>query len=93
MYKYVIYAIKFIDFFMIKEARRINIRQYQHIVYNEFLPIVLGRETMRKFNLPAGRGESFSDVPYDDNLDPRVSNEFASAAFRVGHTLIPSNVQ
>ena len=26
---------------------------------------------------------------YKDNIDPRVTNEFAAAAFRIGHTLIP----
>ena len=32
--------------------------------------------------------QGFSNA-YKDYIDPRVSNEFAAAAFRVGHTLIP----
>jgi len=70
-----------------QEARRITVAQYQHIVYNEWLPVILGNEFMRTFGLfPLSSGHS---LDYDDSFDPRINNEFAAAAFRFGHSLVP----
>ena len=64
-----------------------NVAEYQHIVYNEWLPVILGNNFMRLFGLfPLSSGHSFD---YDDNFDPRINNEFAAAAFRFGHSLVP----
>ena len=52
---------------------------------------MLGKNYMDKFHLwPLSKG--FSDV-YLDTIDPRVTNEFAAAAFRFGHSLIPHQFQ
>jgi len=70
-----------------QEARRLTIAEYQHVVYKEWLPVILGNNFMRLFGiLPLSSGHSFD---YDDNFDPRINNEFASAAFRFGHSLVP----
>ena len=70
-----------------QEARRITVAQYQHIVYNEWLPVILGNNYMRTFGLfPLSSGHS---QDYDDSFDPRINNEFAAAAFRFGHSLVP----
>jgi len=57
-------------------ARAIVGAQMQAITYREFLPILLGPDAMPPY---AG---------YDPTVHPAVSNEFATAAFRVGHTML-----
>jgi len=73
-----------------QEARRINVAMYQHITYKEWLPIVLGNTMMKTFGLNSLSSGYSTD--YDDGFDPRINNEFAAAAFRFGHSLIPSTV-
>ncbi|MGI8889418.1 MAG: peroxidase family protein [Chthoniobacterales bacterium] len=58
-------------------ARAIVNAETQLITYRDFLPIVLGPNA-----LPPYTG-------YNSAVDPRVSNEFTSAGFRVGHTFLP----
>lgn len=69
-------------------ARKILGAQQQFIVYNEFLPLVLGQHTIDAFDLGLGKGFNYSTC-YDKNLDPVVSTAFAVAAYRFGHTLVP----
>ena len=74
-----------------QETRRIVVAEWQHIVYNEWLPIMLGQKFMKKYGLlPLTQGFSNS---FMDNFDPRITNAFATAAFRVGHTLIPRYIK
>ena len=77
-----------------QETRRIIIAEIQHITYKEWLPIILGNEFMRTNGLDtleAGYSDSyFSEGITLEQWDPRVTNEFAAAAFRFGHSLIPS---
>lgn len=69
-----------------QEARRILIAEMQHITYNEWLPIVVGRVKMQELGLlPLQRG--FSN-DYDANMHPGVMNEFAAAVLRFGHSLV-----
>ena len=73
---------------LFQETRRIVIAEYQHIIYNEWLPLVVGQDQITAVGLrPRTTGYSSS---YLDSFDPRVTNEFATAAFRFGHTLIPT---
>ncbi|XP_039283319.1 peroxidase [Nilaparvata lugens] len=75
---------------LFQEARRIVVAEMQHITYNEFLPIVLGREYMDKFELsPQDKGHT---ALYDASLNPGITNVFATAAFRFGHSLIQSHM-
>ena len=74
-----------------QETRRIVVAEWQHIVYNEWLPIILGQQYMSRFGLfPLTQG--FSNA-YRNDFDPRITNAFAAAAFRVGHTLIPGVIK
>ncbi|KAK8387859.1 hypothetical protein O3P69_020046 [Scylla paramamosain] len=71
---------------LFQEARRIVNAMYQHIIYNEWLPIVLGKDIMLERGLlPLRYGFSSQ---YDPSVDPAIANEFATAAFRFGHTLV-----
>ncbi|GFO02039.1 eosinophil peroxidase [Plakobranchus ocellatus] len=70
-----------------EEARKIVGAEIQHITYSEFLPIVLGPDVMRANGL-----EVSQPFNYNEELDPSISNEFATAAFRFGHSLIPEEI-
>ncbi|CAD5218330.1 unnamed protein product [Bursaphelenchus okinawaensis] len=69
-----------------QEARRIFTAKYNHIMYNEWLPIVIGCETMARYDLQPKKVGYYDN--YDPTCDAAVSQEFSSAAFRFGHTLI-----
>lgn len=73
-----------------QEARRIVIAEFQMIVYNEWLPIVLGQQYMNSFGLfPLKPGQGYTQ-DYNINIDPRINAEFSGAAFRFGHSLVPN---
>ncbi|KAI9551668.1 hypothetical protein GHT06_022004 [Daphnia sinensis] len=77
-----------------QESRRIIGAEIQQITYNEFLPIFLGEAYMSRFQLkplPANSGEPTN--LYDQNINPTVTNEFATAAFRVGHSLVQGIIE
>ncbi|CAD7091910.1 unnamed protein product [Hermetia illucens] len=76
------------DELLFQEARKINIAQYQHITYYEWLPLMLGAENMLKNRLiyPVQGGRYVND--YDPTVDPRVLNSHATAAFRFFHSQI-----
>ncbi|XP_037085510.1 peroxidase-like [Pollicipes pollicipes] len=71
---------------LFQNARRIVAAEWQHILYNEWLPIVVGFDYADAHGLlPLQSG--FSNY-YDPNIDPSISNSFASAAFRFGHNMV-----
>ncbi|CAB3250571.1 unnamed protein product [Arctia plantaginis] len=74
-----------------QEARRINIAEIQHITYNEFLPILLGKDVMEKFGLVLEK-KGYWDG-YDTEVNPDVIDAFAAAAYRFGHSLLPTAVE
>lgn len=60
------------------QARKIVSGKLQSIVYNEWLPVM-------GVNLPEYSG-------YSADINPGITNVFSAAAFRMGHTLINSNI-
>ncbi len=64
-----------------QEARAIVIAEIQSITYNEWLPALLGRNALSPY-----RG-------YDATVNPSVANEFSTAAFRLGHSLLQNDVE
>ncbi|KAF4518020.1 hypothetical protein B566_EDAN009253 [Ephemera danica] len=68
------------------ESRRIVAAQMQHVTFNEFLPIVLGRELSDKLELTPKTSGYYHG--YDSSINIQIANEFAASAFRFGHTLL-----
>jgi hypothetical protein len=59
-----------------QQARKIVGAEIQAITYNEWLPTLMAGNALGAYN------------GYDPAVDPRVTNEFTTAAFRLGHTLL-----
>lgn len=69
-----------------QEARKILIGIYQQIVYNEYLPIIIGKVVMKWLGiLPTPKG---FNTRYDKHVDASIRNSFAVAPFRFGHAKI-----
>ena len=64
-----------------QEARKINIAQYQEIIYTQYLPDLLGTNAV-----PAYKG-------YNSKVDPAIATEFSTVAFRFGHSLLSSGIE
>ncbi len=62
-------------------ARARVIGEIQAITYNEYLPVLLGRNAISRYD------------GYDATVDPSISNLFATAAFRYGHTSLSSELK
>ena len=69
-------------------SHRIVIAEMQNIVYGQYLPEVLGQGTMDLLNL--GIEEP---THYSAEVDPSITNAFATAAYRFGHSSIQSIVK
>lgn len=70
------------DDFIYETARKIVGAEIQAITYNEFLPTLLGEKS-----------PNLNNLSYDASINPSISNEFSTAAFRVGHTLLSPEIQ
>lgn len=64
-----------------QQARSRVIAEIQAITYNEWLPSLLGK------------GAIDSYTGYDASVNPGISNEFATAAFRFGHSLLGDDIE
>src|SRR5205085_7778559 len=64
-----------------QEARKINVAEYQAIIYTQYLPDLLGPGA-----LPAYTG-------YNANVDPAIATEFSTVAFRFGHSLLSGEIE
>ncbi len=72
---------KWTDEQIYQQARRLVIGEIQNITFNEYLPALLGPSAIRKY---AG---------YNPNVNAGISNEFSTAAFRLGHSMLNDDVE
>ncbi|KAG6448215.1 hypothetical protein O3G_MSEX005394 [Manduca sexta] len=72
------------------ETRRIVQAEYQHIIFNEWLPLLLGPEIVQMFKLAPSAGYSST---YDPLVNPSLTAEFAAAAMRFGHSIVDGKIQ
>jgi hypothetical protein len=66
---------------LFQTARRLNIAEYQNVIYGEWIPAVLGQRA-----LPAYAG-------YKPGTDVAIATEFSTVAFRFGHSLLSGAVE
>src|SRR5262249_33562827 len=52
-----------------------------HITYSEFLPHLLGQNAIEAYQ------------GYDPTVDPRITEEFAGAAYRFGHSIVSQDIE
>lgn len=71
-------------------ARRIVSAQVQHVVFNEFLPRILSWNAVNLYGLKLLPQGYYKD--YNPSCSPIVFNEFAAAAFRIGHSLLRPHI-
>lgn len=64
-----------------QRARRLVTAEVQAITVQEFLPALLGRGALRPY------------PGYNADVNPGLANEFSTAAFRIGHTLINDDIE
>jgi peroxidase len=64
-----------------QQARAIVIAEIQAITYTEWLPALLGDGAISAYS------------GYDATVNPGISNEFATAAFRFGHSLLGDDIE
>jgi hypothetical protein len=62
-------------------ARAMVVAEIQAITFNEWLPAVLGPNAMARY------------TGYNPRVNPGLSNEFSTAAFRFGHSLLGDDVE
>ncbi len=63
-----------------QEARKINIAEYQSIIYNEYIPALYGAHAMSAYS------------GYNSSVNPSISNEFSTVAFRMGHSMVSPSI-
>ncbi|QDT93161.1 peroxidase family protein [Gimesia algae] len=63
-----------------QQARQIVSAEIQAITFNEFLPALFGSDAISRYQ------------GYDSSVDPSIANEFSTAAYRFGHTMLSSEL-
>ena len=62
-----------------QQARRMVVAFLQAITYREYLPALLGRKAISRYKRYKG---------YDPSVNARIANNFSTAAYRFGHSML-----
>lgn len=88
-----------------QETRHIMAAGVQHVMINEYVPLLIGKKMAELYNLTATAGDHHHHHHhhhlqkkhywhgYDPTVTTSVSNSFAAAAFRFGHTFVQGTVE
>lgn len=77
---------------LFQEARQVVVAQLQHITFNEFLPLVIGKEKIYEYGLELEHPGRYYQG-YDSKINAGIRVEFQAAAFRYGHSILPSYIE
>lgn len=69
------------DELIYQHARRIVSGLMQNIVFEEYLPSLLGNNAISQYQ------------GYDNTVDPRMATEFSTVGYRLGHSMLSSNLK
>lgn len=75
---------------LFEHARRIVIAINQQVTYNEFLPRLLSWNAVNLYGLKLLTQGYYKE--YNPSCNPSIVTEFASAAFRIGHSLLRPHI-
>ncbi|GMT15570.1 hypothetical protein PFISCL1PPCAC_6867, partial [Pristionchus fissidentatus] len=70
------------DNLVYEETRRLLVAMYQYHIYADYLPKVVGTKLMAQYDLTPGSLRRL----YDSRINPSITAEFGTAAFRFGHS-------
>jgi len=62
-------------------ARRLVIATMQSITVNEFIPTLMGPQALRPYH------------GYRPEINPKIINSFSTAAYRLGHSMLPTELE
>ncbi len=84
------------DEWLFNRARQFTIATYQHIVYDEWLPLFLPRKFLNGEMIPYNNTPGYSAYAprsgYNPAINPQVPHIFQSAAMRWGHTMVTPGI-
>jgi len=63
-----------------QQAKAIVTAEIEHITYSEFLPHLLGPNALHEYH------------GYNPHVDPTITEEFAGAAYRFGHSIVSAEI-
>lgn len=75
------------DEYLYQETRRIIGAIVQHVTFNEYIPIVIGRHLTSKYELDLLPHGYYNG--YDVKVNPGIRSSFQAAAYRFGHSILP----